>query len=72
MENDFFKNLIEQLDLPDNITMKTKLEDLEEWDSLSIVSFGAMVLTKYDVFLVAEDIFKAVIIEDLFQLISTK
>lgn len=69
MRKEFLEKLVQQLDLPRNVTLKTKVEEIEEWDSLSVVSFGAMALTEYDVFLTAEEVSKALIIEDLYNLV---
>lgn len=66
MEKDFLAKLTGQLGLAKNITMETKILDIEEWDSLSVVSFGAMMLTEYDVLLNAEEIGKVKTIADLY------
>lgn len=38
----FIEKMKEILDCSENFTFKTKLSEIEEWDSLSIVSFLAM------------------------------
>ena len=44
-KNVFIEKMSDILDVEDEITMDTKLDELEEWDSLSIVSYVAMANT---------------------------
>lgn len=66
----FLKSLLEILDSEAEITLDTYLADIEEWDSLSVVSFAAMADIKYGKKLTATNIKKAQTVKDLFALIS--
>lgn len=72
MKEEILRKLINNLELPHNITFETKIEEIEDWDSLSIVSFGAMILTEYNVSLTAEEISKAICIDDLCNIVLAK
>ena len=67
-----FKSLFAQaLEMnPAEIKMEFKLKDLPTWDSIAAVSFLAMVDADYGVKLTADDIRKAVSVNDLFQLVQ--
>lgn len=67
----FFKNFADILDITeDQFSMDTFLTDLEEWDSLSVVSFAAMADIKYGKKLNASEIRKAQTVQDLFSLVG--
>lgn len=70
MEKEFFDNLKELFDNKRAYKMETKLEDIDEWDSLSIISFAAMVNIKFDKELVSEEIAQAKTIKDLYLLVA--
>lgn len=40
-ENAFIEKMVDLMDTEDELTMDTNLLDIEEWDSLSFVSFIA-------------------------------
>jgi acyl carrier protein len=54
------------------ITPETKLEDIDEWSSLSALGLMTMVDMEYDVDLDADDIRNAVTIQDIFNVIQEK
>jgi acyl carrier protein len=54
------------------ITPETKLEDIDEWSSLSALGLMTMVDMEYDVDLEADDIRNAVTIQDIFNVIQEK
>ena len=66
----FLERMADILDVEDEITLDTNLSELEEWDSLSIVSYVAMANAacgkKVDVKRVRE----AVTIQDLYNLLQ--
>ena len=70
MEKEFLDSLTELFDTKQAIEMDTRLEDIEEWDSLSFVSFAAMVNIKYDKELAVEDLEQAKTIYDLYMLVT--
>ncbi|MCE5286403.1 MAG: hypothetical protein LLG02_11215 [Pelosinus sp.] len=65
----FLQGFTEMLDTVTDVTMDTCLDDLDEWDSLSIVSFAAMSDIEYGKKLVADDIRTAKTVHDLYNLI---
>lgn len=68
----FLELLVEVLDTETEFTMDTVLETIEEWDSLSIVSFAAMADIEYGKKIVASDIKKAQIVKDLYNLVAVE
>ena len=54
------------------ITADTVFKDLDEWSSLTALSFIAMVDEEYDVTLKGDDIRKANTVKDLFNIIASK
>ena len=52
----FLEKMMDILDCEQEITMKTVLADLEEWDSLSLVSFMAMANAAYGKKVIPADI----------------
>ncbi|MBD5226803.1 MAG: acyl carrier protein [Bacteroidales bacterium] len=54
------------------ITADTVFKDLDEWSSLTALSFIAMVDEEYDVTLKGDDIRKANTIKDLFNIVASK
>ena len=69
-EEKFIEEFIDMLDAESEITMDTKLSDIEEWDSLSYVSFIANCTTKYKVMVSKEEIKNAVTVFDLFKAVN--
>lgn len=66
-EQKFLADLTELLDTEDEISLETNLEDIEEWDSLSYVSFVAIALSKYKVAVAKEAIKGAKTVNDLYK-----
>ena len=68
-EKEFLDVMDEILDTEESVSMDTVLEDLEEWDSLSIVSFLAMVDVEYGKTMRAAQFKDAQTIGDLYRLV---
>ena len=64
---DFIKKLSELMDTDAELTLWTKLADLEDWDSLSMVSFYSFCTTQGRT-VTADQIKSAQTVEDLFKL----
>lgn len=69
-QNEFIEKMVDILDYEGELQMDTTLEDLEEWDSLSILSFLAEMGQYAKSTINAADVKKAKTIEDLFILLS--
>ena len=70
MEQKFFEELTETIDTEETLAMDTVLEDLEDWDSLSFVSFISMANTSYNKKVSAEQVREAVTVADLYALVK--
>lgn len=70
--NEFLSSFIDVLDTENDVRMDTVLSDLEEWDSLSRVSFIAMVKTNYGIALNLLDIKNAKTVADLYEAVEGK
>ncbi len=68
----FMENIIEILDVEQEITPETRLDSIEEWDSLSIVSLLAMVNVEYGKTMRMSDFKDAETFKDLFDIIDKK
>ena len=66
----FIEKMVDILDSEEEITMDTVLDDLEEWDSLSLVSFMAMANAAYGKKVVPADVKAAETIKDLYELVK--
>lgn len=66
----FIEKMMDVLDCEEEITMDTVLKDLEEWDSLSLVSFMAMANANYGKKVQPADVKAAVTIQDLYELVK--
>lgn len=66
----FIEKIIDVMDIEEEITADTVLEDLEEWDSLSLVSFMAMANAAYGKKVVAADVKMAKTVADLYELVK--
>ena len=66
----FLEKLVNVLDTEDEITMDRQLEDMEEWDSLSIVSFMAMANTACGKHVTPAEVKAAKTVEDLYTLVK--
>ena len=67
-ELDFVKKMIELMDTEDEISMDSRLEDIDEWDSLSHIAFLSMCTAASDRKIFSSDIKKAETIRDLYVL----
>ncbi|SDF28280.1 hypothetical protein [Sporomusa acidovorans] len=66
----FLQNLADILDIDvKGLTTNTYLSDIEEWDSLSVISFVAMADIKYERKLNAPEVRKAQTVQELFDLV---
>lgn len=69
-KKDFLTTMKEDiLDADMEISMDTKLADIEEWDSLSFVSFIGMAKSKADKKVEFKDVNAAETVEDLYKLL---
>lgn len=66
-EKKFLSDLADLLDTESDISFDTNLEDIDEWDSLSYVSFVAVALSKYKVSVAKEEITAAKTVNDLYK-----
>lgn len=66
----FLEKMIDLLDTEDEITMDSVLKDIEEWDSLSYVSFLAMANVSSGKKLAPDTVKTAQTIGDLFELVK--
>lgn len=66
----FLEKMIDILDCEQEITMETVLADLEEWDSLSLVSFMAMANAAYGKKVILTDVKMAKTVKDLYELVK--
>lgn len=69
-EKIFLEKFIETLDCEENVTLNTLLRNLEEWDSLGLVSFIAMVNVEYNKNVETIKVLEAKTILDLYNLID--
>lgn len=67
-KEEFIKKLIDIMDTDAEINLSTKLADVEDWDSLSMVSFYSFCDSKLNRRLLPEQIKSAETVEDLFKL----
>lgn len=65
----FIEKMVELLDTDHEITMDTYLKDIEEWDSLSVVSFAVMADIEYEKKLTALQVREAKKVSDLYVLV---
>ena len=66
----FFKNFCEILELETPPSSDKLLSEIEEWDSLAVVTFIAMADLKYQKKIQAQDIKKASTVSDLYALLQ--
>lgn len=69
-EKEFIKKMTELMDTEEELAMDSKLEDIEEWDSLSYVAYLAMCATVSDKKILPADVKKAETIHDLYVLLT--
>jgi acyl carrier protein len=65
----FLNQMVEILDTETEISLDSHLETIEEWDSLSVVSFLSMVDIEYSKQIKAADVKNAQTMRDLYNLI---
>lgn len=69
-EKEFLEKLVDLMDIEDTITMDSTLNDIDEWDSLSLVAFLSL-CTKYAKTKVnASEVREAQTVRDLYELLS--
>ena len=66
----FVEKMVDILDYEDELTFEASLEDIEEWDSLSIVSYCAMANTACGRKIEASVAREAKTIQDLYDLLQ--
>ena len=66
----FLEKMGDILDAEDDVTMDAVLADIEEWDSLSVVSYVAMANTSCGKKVNVKDVREAVTIQDLYNLLK--
>ena len=66
----FIEKMVDMLDSEEEITMETVLDELDEWDSLSFVSFLAMANVAYGKKLEPSEVKLAETVGDLYNLIK--
>ena len=66
----FLEKMTDILDAEEDITMETQLDDIEEWDSLSVVSYVAMANTFCGKKVNVKDVREAETIQDLYNLLK--
>lgn len=69
-KEEFLNRMADILDAENDVTMDAVLADIEEWDSLSVVSYVAMANTSYGKKVNAKDVREAVTIQDLYNLLK--
>ena len=67
-KEDFIKKLVELMDTEAQINLSTRLADVEDWDSLSMVSFFSFCNTTATRKVLPDEIKAAQTVEDLFKL----
>ena len=68
-EKDFLTKLTEMLDCEETLSMETQLDNVDEWDSLGILSFLAEMGGQASTPVLAKDVRAAKKVKDLFALI---
>ena len=68
-EQDFLSEMQDLMDTEMKLTMDTQLKDIEEWDSLSHVSFIAFSVTHGNHRVTPQEIKAAQVVRDLYDLV---
>ena len=68
-EQDFIDKMVELMDTEEEISMDSALEEIEEWDSLSYVSFLAMARARGGGNISPKNVKEAKTIGDLYRLL---
>ena len=66
----FIEKLTEMMDTEQDLTLKTKLADVEEWDSLSFVTFLTYCNSRLKKSVTPEELKAAVTVGDLFKFVG--
>ena len=66
----FIEKMQDLLDCEQEVKMDSALADIEEWDSLSVVSFLALANAQYGKKIAKETLQEAKTIEDLYNLVK--
>lgn len=69
---EFIKKLKEIMDTEENLTLETKLSEIEDWDSLSFVAFLSFCNSKMKLSITPEELKLAETVGDLFKIIGAK
>ena len=70
-EQEFIEKMQDEvLDTDSDITLDMALKDIEEWDSLSFVSFIAMAKESGFTYVTRENVNTAITVKDLFELVK--
>lgn len=69
-EEIFLEKMTEILDAEDEVTMATELDSLEEWDSLSVVSYVAMANAACGRKIEVKKVREAVTLQDLYDMLQ--
>ena len=69
-EEIFIEKMMDILDAEEEISMDTQLDDVEEWDSLSVVSYVAMANTACGKKIEPKTVREAETIRDLYELLQ--
>lgn len=69
-KEEFLNRMTDILDAEDDVTMDAVLADIEEWDSLSVVSYVAMANTSCGKKVNVKDVREAETIQDLYDLLK--
>lgn len=67
---EFIKNLTDIMDTETELTLDTQLSEVEEWDSLSLVSFLSFCNARLKRPILPEEIKSAQTVKDLFEIVS--
>ena len=66
----FIEKFAETIDTEAEITPDTKIDDIPDWDSLSVISVLTMVNLEYDKTLRRADLQKVVTVRDLYEIVA--
>ena len=69
---EFLKKLKEMMDTETELTLETKLSDVEEWDSLSLVTFLSFCNARLNRPVEPEEIKSAQTVNDLYKFVEVK
>jgi len=69
-ETEFIEFFKEALEIDDDLTLETKIEDIYEWDSIGILTIIGMADEDYDLELDPQDLEGVNTLNDIFKLFS--